>query len=115
MLSCCVALGERLHRGGDLGAGRDRGSCSILMRVRRCCCGRVRLLCGVRQLVWREVDDAVRARAVQAAEDVQTLVLSPVEVQTEDGGEDEQHHGEVKHNHNGRLGRQIQREKKKTQ
>lgn len=51
------------------------------------------------------MDDAIGARAVETAEDVQTLVLTTVEVQTEDGGEDEQHHGKVKHNHNGRLGR----------
>lgn len=69
----------------------------------RPCCGRVRLLAGVRQLVWREVNDAVRARAVQTAEDIQTLVLTSMEVQTEDGREDEQHHGKVEHNHNGCL------------
>lgn len=59
------------------------------------------------------MDDAVGAGAVQAAEDIQALVLTPVEVQTEDGREDEQHHGEVKHDHNGRLGRKIQRKKKR--
>lgn len=108
MLTSCVTLRERLHRRGDLGAGGDRRSCRILVRVcrprRRC----VRLLSGIRQLLRREVDDAIGTGAVQAAEDVQALVLAPVEVQTEDGGEDEQHHGKVKHNHNGRLGKEMQ-------
>lgn len=36
---------------------------------------------------------------VEAAEDVKAPVLSAVEVHAEDGGEDEQHHGEVKHHH----------------
>ena len=103
MLPCGVALCERLHGGGDLRAGGDcRPRCVLVRRGRR---GRVRLLSGVRELVRGEVDDAVGARAVQAAEDVQALVLAPVEVQAEDGGEDEQHHGEVEHDHNGRLGR----------
>ena len=113
MLSCCVALSERLHRRGDLGAGCDRGSRGVLVHVRRCSCRRVWLLPGIRQLVGGEVDDAVGAGAVQAAEDVQALVLTSVEVQTEDGREDEQHHGEVKHNHNGCLGRETRRGKKK--
>lgn len=113
MLSCCITLCECLHCGGDLSAGGDRGSCSVL--VCRCCCRRVRLLSSVRQLVWREVDNAVRAGTVQAAEDIQTLVLASVEVQTEDGWEDEQHHGEVKHDHNCRLWREIQREKREKQ
>lgn len=36
---------------------------------------------------------------VEAAEDVEASVLPAVEVHAEDGGEDEQHHGEVKHHH----------------
>lgn len=104
MLSCGVTLRERLHRRGDLGAGGDCRASGALVRVRRPRCGRVRLLAGVGQLVGREVDDAVGAGAVQAAEDVQTLVLTPMEVQAEDGGKDEQHHGKVEHNHYGRLG-----------
>lgn len=108
MLARCVTLCERLHRGGDLGAGGDCRSCCVRVRVRRG--GRVWRLSGVGQLVRREVDDAIRTRAVQAAEDIQTLVLAPVEVQTEDGREDEEHHCEIKHNHNGRLGREIERE-----
>lgn len=36
---------------------------------------------------------------VEAAEDVKASVLPAVEVHAEDGGEDEQHHGEVKHHH----------------
>lgn len=59
----------------------------------------------------REVNDAISARAVQAAEDVQAFVLAPVEVQAEDGREDEQHHGKIKHHHNGCLGRERQEEK----
>ncbi len=36
---------------------------------------------------------------VEAAENVETPVFSSVEVHAEDGGEDEQHHGKVKHHH----------------
>lgn len=36
---------------------------------------------------------------VEAAENVETSVFSPVKVHAEDGGEDEQHHGEVEHHH----------------
>ena len=36
---------------------------------------------------------------VEAAENVKTPVFSSVEVHAEDGGEDEQHHGEVEHYH----------------
>lgn len=36
---------------------------------------------------------------VEAAEDVKAPVLPAVEVHAEDGGEDEQHHGEVEHHH----------------
>ena len=36
---------------------------------------------------------------VEAAENVETSVFSSVEVHAEDGGEDEQHHGEVEHYH----------------
>jgi len=114
MLSCRVTLRERLHRGGDLSAGGDCGSRRVLVRVRRCRGRRGRLL-SVRQLVGRQVDDAVRARAVQAAEDIQSLVLAPVEVQTQDGREDEQHHGEVKHDHNGCLRRETKKEKKQSE
>jgi len=106
-----VALREGLHRGGDLGAGGDRRSRRVLVRVRRRRRRRVRLLSGVRKLVRREVDDAVGAGAVQAAEDIQALVLAPVEVQTEDGREDEQHHAEVKHDHDGSLGSETHRDK----
>lgn len=109
MLACCITLCERLNCGGNLGAGGDcRSSCVL---VCMCCCHRrcVRLLSRIQQLVWGEVDNTVGARAVEAAEDIQALVLTPVEVQTEDGGEDEQHHGKVKHDHNGRLRRQEKR------
>ena len=51
-----------------------------------------------------QVDDAVGAGAVEAAQHVQTLVLAPVQVQAQDGGEDEQNHGEVEHHHHRRLG-----------
>lgn len=113
MLSCCIALRERLHRGGDLSAGGDCGSCSVL--VRRCRCGRVWLLSGIRQLMRSEVDNAIRAGTVKAAEDVQTLVLTSVQIQAEDGREDEQHHGKVKHNHNGRLRREREKKSEKRQ
>lgn len=112
MLSRCVTLRECLHSGGDLGAGGDCRSCRVLVRVGRGRRGRVGLLAGVRQLVRREVDDAVGTRAVEAAQDIQTLVLAPVEVQTEDGREDKEHHCEIEHNHNGRLRRETEREKK---
>lgn len=36
---------------------------------------------------------------VEAAENVETSVFSSVEVHAEDGGENEQHHGKVKHHH----------------
>lgn len=50
------------------------------------------------------IKDLVRSGAwvcppVEAAEDVKASVLPAVEVHAEDGGEDEQHHGEVKHHH----------------
>lgn len=109
MLARCVTLCERLHCGGDLGAGGDCRSRCVRVRVRRGGC--VWWLSSVGQLVWREVDNAIGTRAVQAAEDIQALVLTPVEVQTEDGREDEEHHCEIKHNHNGRLGREIEGEK----
>lgn len=112
MLTRSVALRECLHGGGDLGTGGDCGPSRVLVRMCGGCCGRMRLLPGVRQFLGRQLDDAVWARAVQTAEDVQTLVLASVEVQTEDSGEDEQHHGEVEHNHNGRL--QIELQKGKT-
>lgn len=41
---------------------------------------------------------------VEAAEDVEASVLSPVEVHAEDGGKDEQHHGEVEHHDHRGLG-----------
>lgn len=34
---------------------------------------------------------------VEAAENVESPVFSSVEIHAEDGGEDEQHHGKVKH------------------
>lgn len=78
VLALLVTLGERLHRGGESGTG-----CG--------CWGRRRLRSSIRQLVWRERSDLVCTGHVQAAEDVQALGLTPVEVQTEDGGEDKQH------------------------
>ena len=74
-----VALCERLHRGGKLGPGCGYSGCR-------------RLLSGIRQLVGSERSDLVWTGDVQAAEDVQALGLTPVEVQTEDGGEDKEHH-----------------------
>lgn len=40
---------------------------------------------------------------VEAAEDVKAPVFPAVEVHAEDGGEDEQHHGEVEHHHHRSL------------
>lgn len=60
--------------------------------------------------MWRKVNDAIRTGAVQAAEDIQTLVLTAMEVQTQYGREDKEHHGEIKHNHDGCLGRDTERE-----
>lgn len=77
VLALLVTLCERLHCGGKSGSG--------------CGCCR-RLLSSSRQLVGREGSDLVCTGDVQAAEDVQALGLTPVEVQTEDGGEDKQHH-----------------------
>lgn len=36
---------------------------------------------------------------VEAAENVKTPVLSPIEIHAEDGRKDEQYHGKVKHHH----------------
>lgn len=103
-----VALRKGLHGGGDLGAGGDCRPRRV--RVSRSGsrgagggCRGVWLLPGVGELMGREVDDAVGTRAVQAAQHVQALVLTPVEVQAEDGGEDQQHHCKIEHNHDGRL------------
>lgn len=45
---------------------------------------------------------------VEAAENVEAAVLSSVEVHAEDGGEDEQHHGKVKHHNHCSL-REMQK------
>lgn len=36
---------------------------------------------------------------VEAAENVKTPVLSPIEIHAEDGRKDEEYHGKVKHHH----------------